>query len=124
MKRILITVLIAFAGVAVNAAPEGKSADKKSAQTAKKISLAEARGSIDRAVENPNKMTELMKGLSAENISVYSMPGTDKMLHNLSFWINDEEQVYTMLEEIYGLTKPETEEGENSEEQGEQKEGQ
>lgn len=67
---------------------------------------------------------QAMKGLSAENISVYSMPGTDKMLHNLSFWINDEEQVYTMLEEIYGLTKPETEEGENSEEQGEQKEGQ
>ena len=74
MKRILIVVLMVLAGLAVNAA-----------QASKKISLAEARGSIDRAVENPNKMTELMKGLSAEdqkqfladvNKAISDMPGS------------------------------------------------
>ncbi|MCF0150469.1 MAG: LCP family protein [Firmicutes bacterium] len=60
-------------------------------------------------------------GLSAENIEMYSMPGHDTMLHNLSFWINDEEQVYTMLEQIYGLAEPE----EGSTEEGQpEKEGQ
>jgi len=41
-----------------------------------------------------------MNGLSAENISTYKIPGTGEMLHGLSFWMPDDKQIYTMLEEI------------------------
>lgn len=96
MKRILITAMLAMAGVAVNAAPDGnqaaKKAEKAEAKAEKKAeksstggALAEARGHIARAIENPNVMTELMKGLSAEdqkqfladvNKAISDMPGS------------------------------------------------
>ena len=42
-------------------------AEKKAEKSSKEISLADARGRIARAIENPNVMTELMKGLSASS---------------------------------------------------------
>lgn len=44
-----------------------------------------------------------MGGLSAENVSAYTLPGRDQMMHELSFWVPDEEGVAAMLTEIYSL---------------------
>ena len=50
-----------------------------------------------------------MKGLSADNVTMYSMPGTDITISGLSFWKVDKDGVYSMLEEIYGIKEPEPE---------------
>ena len=44
-----------------------------------------------------------MSGLSSENINSYTLPGKDKIMHELSFWVADEEGVGDMLMEIYAL---------------------
>ena len=52
-----------------------------------------------------------MNGLSSENVSAYTLPGRDKFMHELSFWVADEEQVAAMLKEIYSLEIETTTEG-------------
>jgi LCP family protein required for cell wall assembly len=52
-----------------------------------------------------------MGGLSAENVSAYTLPGRDKMMHELSFWVADEEGVAEMLTQIYSLETETTTEG-------------
>jgi len=47
------------------------------------------------------------KGLSGENINLYTLPGTDQYISELSFWVRDEEGIYSMLETIYGLKESE-----------------
>lgn len=44
-----------------------------------------------------------MGGLSSENVKSYTLPGTDKMMHELSFWVGNEEGIAAMLKEIYAL---------------------
>lgn len=61
MKKILLTVMLAVAGSAVVMAQSA--ADKSAAQS----SLAEARGKIDKAIESPAEMGNIMKELSAED---------------------------------------------------------
>ena len=58
-----------------------------------------------------------MSGLSSENVTAYTLPGAPKLMHELSFWVADEEGVGDMLREIYALEKEEEEEeeGENPE---------
>ena len=64
MKKVLLMLLVAAAGVAaVGAQP---AAEKKAAGKAK-TSLADARGKIDKAIESPDLMKEIMQGLSAED---------------------------------------------------------
>ena len=43
-------------------------------------------------------------GLSAENINMYAMPGTDSVRGGLSFWEIDKNGIYSILEEVYGIT--------------------
>lgn len=52
-----------------------------------------------------------MNGLSSESVSAYTLPGRDKMMHELSFWVADEEKVGEMLTEIYSLEIETTTEG-------------
>ncbi len=52
-----------------------------------------------------------MSGLSAENVTAYTLPGRDKMMHELSFWVADEEKIAEMLTEIYSLEVETTTEG-------------
>jgi len=61
------------------------------------------------------------------NVSTYTLPGTDKIISELSFWVADETQVYELLCQIfipgYGIeeTTDETEDsnsGEDSDAQG------
>ncbi|HHX92997.1 MAG TPA: LCP family protein [Clostridiales bacterium] len=57
-----------------------------------------------------------MSGLSSDNVSAYTLPGRDKMMHELSFWVADEEKIGEMLMEIYSLeAEAEDVEGENGE---------
>ena len=80
MKKLLIVMLMAFMGVAVSAAPNNAASGKEGAKAGvrnhrrgdkggpvKQISLADARGRIDRAIENPKVMAATMRGLSAED---------------------------------------------------------
>ena len=64
MKRILLMVMLVAAGSAVALA---QSAAEKLAADKTQISLADARGKIDKAIESPAVMGELMKRLSAED---------------------------------------------------------
>lgn len=52
-----------------------------------------------------------MAGLSSENVSSYTLPGYDKMMHELSFYVADEEKIADMLTEIYALDAPTTTDG-------------
>jgi len=52
-----------------------------------------------------------MSGLSSENVNSYTLPGRDKMMHELSFWVADEEGIADMLMEIYALEAETTTEG-------------
>ena len=99
MKKLLIVMLMAFAGVAVSAAPNKAALGKGDSKAVirgkghrggksgpvKQISLADARGRIDRAIENPKVMENTMKGLTAEdqkqfladvNKAISDMPGS------------------------------------------------
>ncbi len=61
--------------------------------------------------------SKAMEGFDMENISTYMLPGIDKTLHELSFWVQNEEETYSMLENIYHLKKeePADETGETAE---------
>ena len=85
MHKILIMAVMAVVGVVLYAAPDGVKTEKSEAKAGKQTSLADARGRIDRAVENPQVMTDLMKGLSAAdqkqfladvNEAIAKMPGS------------------------------------------------
>lgn len=41
-----------------------------------------------------------MGGLSVENVTTQRIPGSEATLHNLSFWMPNDTEVYTMLEEL------------------------
>lgn len=41
--------------------------------------------------------------LKSDRINSYILPGTDTMLHGLSFWQGNDEKIKTMLEEIYAI---------------------
>ena len=62
MKKIVVMMVLMAAGVAVFGA---QSAAEKLAADKTQISLADARGKIDKAIESPAVMGELMKRLSA-----------------------------------------------------------
>ena len=64
MKKVLVMLLLAVAGVAV---VQAQSAAEKLAADKTQISLADARSKIDKAIESPAVMSELMKRLSAED---------------------------------------------------------
>ena len=64
MKRLLMVALVAVAGFAT---VQAQSTAEKPAAGKAQLSLAEARGQIDKAIESPEKMKELMKQLSAED---------------------------------------------------------
>ena len=64
MKKILMVVLLAVASAATVSA---QSAAKKLTADKTQLSLADARGKIDKAIESPAVMRELMKRLSAED---------------------------------------------------------
>ena len=64
MKRILLMVMMVAAGSAVALA---QSAAEKLAADKTQISLADARGKIDKAIESSAVMKEIMKRLSAED---------------------------------------------------------
>lgn len=42
-------------------------------------------------------------GLSGDRINSYILPGTDTMLHGLSFWQGNDTKIKAMLEEIYAI---------------------
>jgi len=44
--------------------------------------------------------TKALNGLSMDSIKSYRLPGYEAMLHNLSFWMPDDTQVYELLEDI------------------------
>lgn len=72
MKKLLVVVMMSVAGVATALAQTATAPDAKSdssAQTSKKAkkSLAEARAMIDKVIENPQLMVEIMGQLSAED---------------------------------------------------------
>lgn len=64
MKRILLTMMLVTAVVTVTRA---QTAAEKLAADKTQVSLADARGKIDKAIESPAVMGELMKRLSAED---------------------------------------------------------
>ena len=64
MKKILLTMMLVTVGSAVAFA---QSAAEKLAEDKTQISLADARGKIDKAIESPAVMKEIMKRLSAED---------------------------------------------------------
>ena len=64
MKKILLTMMLVTVGSAVAFA---QSAAEKLAADKTQISLADARGKIDKAIESPAVMKEIMKRLSAED---------------------------------------------------------
>lgn len=64
MKKALLMLVLATAGVAV---VQAQTAAEKLAADKTQISLADARGKIDKAIETPAVMEEIMKRLSAED---------------------------------------------------------
>ena len=128
MKRILLAVLVAAFGNVAFAVPEGAKAEvkatKKAEKKAEKISLAEARGRIERAIENPKVMTELMRGLSAEdqkqfladvNKAIVGMPGSAEEKTALFLNANsaamrsaDEGNLKTLVAEVFATVPPES----------------
>ena len=64
MKKVLLMLLLATVGTAVVWA---QSAAEKLAADKTQISLADARGKIDKAIESPEVMKEIMKRLTAED---------------------------------------------------------
>ena len=47
--------------------------------------------------------TKAMMGFDTENIESYSLPGIDKTMGELSFWVQNDTEITTMLKHIYGL---------------------
>lgn len=64
MKRILLTMMLV---TAVAAVARAQTAAEKLAADTTQLSLADARGKIDKAIESPAVMGELMKRLSSED---------------------------------------------------------
>ena len=56
--------------------------------------------------------TKAMNGFDMENVTTYMLPGIDKTMHELSFWVQNEEETYTMLETIFRLNEKAEAEGE------------
>ena len=54
--------------------------------------------------------TKAMDGLSSANIESYMLPGYAGMIQELSFWVPQEADIITMLEEIYKEPEPVVEE--------------
>ncbi|MBQ4506386.1 MAG: LCP family protein [Firmicutes bacterium] len=65
----------------------------------------------DLSLSNAIKIASKASGLSMENVKLYQLPGTDKTMYELSFWVQDDEGIYRMLEEIYGIDQSSEEEG-------------
>ncbi len=65
----------------------------------------------DLSLTNALKIASKASGLSAESIKLYSLPGADKYIEGISFWIQDDEGISEMLREIYGLDQSEGGEG-------------
>lgn len=65
-------------------------------------------------VETNIKVTDLLfmaddiVGFSTDNISLTTMPGTETPLEGLSFYIPDEEEIKTVVNQMYGIIKTET----------------
>ena len=47
-----------------------------------------------------NLARKAMGGLSGDDITTHRIPGNEATLHNLSFWMPNDTEVYTMLEEV------------------------
>lgn len=48
-------------------------------------------------------LRKAMGGLDAENITTQRIPGKEATLHNLSFWMPNDKEVYNMLEELFAV---------------------
>ena len=137
MKKLLIVMLMACAGVAVSAAPNKAALGKGDSKAVirgqgrrggkggpvKQISLADARGRIDRAIENPKVMEDTMKGLSAEdqkqfladvNKAISDMPGSVEEKSALFLNANSaalrsaaEGNMKTLVAEVFATVPPE-----------------
>ena len=136
MKKLLIVMLMACAGVAVSAAPNTAALGQGGSKAAirgrrggrggpvKKISLADARGRIDRAIENPKVMADTMRGLSAEdqkqfladvNKAISDMPGSVEEKSALFLNANSaamrsaaEGNLKTLVAEVFATVPPES----------------
>ena len=137
MKKLLIVMLMACAGVAVSAAPNNAALGKGDSKAAirnhrrggkggpvKQISLADARGRMDRAIENPKVMADTMKGLSAEdqkqfladvNKAISDMPGSIEEKSALFLNANSaalrsaaEGNMKTLVAEVFATVPPES----------------
>ena len=120
MKKILLTMMLVTAVVAVvraQAASENQSADKA------QISLADARGKIDKAIESPKVMGELMKGLSAEdqvkfladvNKAIGDMPASSEEkvakflnINHVALTMAQKGNATALLAEVFSTVSPE-----------------
>ena len=137
MKKLLIVMLMACAGVAVSAAPNNSASGKEGAKAGvrnhrrggkggpvKQISLADARGRIDRAIENPKVMADTMRGLTAEdqkqfladvNKAISDMPGSVEEKSALFLNANSaalrsaaEGNLKTLVAEVFATVPPES----------------
>ena len=120
MKKILMVVLLAVASAATVSA---QSAAKKLAADKTQLSLADARGKIDKAIESPAVMRELMKRLSAEdqrqfladvNKAIGNMPAsieekTAKFLHINHAAMTEAKKgnATALLAEVFATVSPE-----------------
>lgn len=50
-------------------------------------------------------MAKAIAGLDMDNINTYMLPGTDRMIEELSFWVHDEAQTLDMLKQIYNVSE-------------------
>ena len=142
MKKLLIVVLSAFAGVAVAVAQDSAVQGQEGTKAAKaangghrggrggksgpvkQISLADARGRIDRAIENPKVMADTMKALSAEdqkqfladvNKAIGGLPGSVEEKSALFLNANSaalrsaaEGNMKTLVAEVFATVPPES----------------
>ena len=145
MKKLLMVILMAMSGVAVFAAPDDAATDQ-TAQKAeirdrrgggkggvrrggrggavKPISLADARGRIDRAIENPQVMRALMRGLEAGdqkqfladvNKAISEMPGSVEEKSAMFLTVNSTAMteaapgnLKTLVAEVFATVPPES----------------
>lgn len=144
MKKLLIVMLMAMAGATVSVAQDGVATGKETTKAeirgrqggkggvrrggrggaVKPISLADARGRIDRAIENPQVMRALMRGLSAGdqkqfladvNKAISEMPGSVEEKSAMFLTVNSVAMteaapgnLKTLVAEVFATVPPES----------------
>lgn len=121
MKKTLLMTMLAIAG-AVTVLAQGASEKAKPAAAKATLSLADARGQIDKVVESPAQMKEIMKQLSAEdqrqflaevNKAIDSMPAsleektaTYLNINHAALTAAQKGNVTALLAEVYATVPP------------------